>query len=143
MKRVALTPLGCKLNQYETEAIASGLEKRGWQRVNFGEPADLCLIDTCTVTQQADYSSRQAIYKAHRLSPQAKIVVTGCYAQIAKEQLESLSGVGLVLGSDYKDRLPELIEKWFDGQELTLDGKTFREQEDFRVFAHSGHTRAF
>jgi len=143
LKRVALTTLGCKLNQYETEAIASGLEKRGWQRVNFGEPADLCLIDTCTVTQQADYSSRQAIYKAHRLSPQAKIVVTGCYAQIAKEQLESLPGVGLVLGSDYKERLPELIERWFSGQELSLDGKAFNEQEDFRVFALSGHTRAF
>ena len=143
MKKVALTTLGCKLNQYETEAIASGLTKRGWQRVDFAQTADLYVIDTCTVTQQADYSSRQAIYQAHRRSPAAKIVVTGCYAQIAREQLQSLPGVGLVLGSDYKDRLPDLIEEWYSGNELRLNGNAFQEQEDFRASGHSGHTRAF
>ena len=143
MKKVALTTLGCKLNQYETEAIASGLVIRGWQRVEFTQPADLYVIDTCTVTQQADYSSRQAIYQAHRRSPAAKIVVTGCYAQIAREQLQTLPGVGLVLGSDYKDRLPDLIEEWYAGHELALNGNAFQEQEDFRASGHSGHTRAF
>src|SRR5574341_628174 len=143
MKKVALTTLGCKLNQYETEAIASGLVKRGWQRVELSQTADLYVIDTCTVTQQADYSSRQAIYQAHRRSPAARIVVTGCYAQIAKEQLQALPGVGLVLGSDYKDRLPDLIEEWYSGHELRLNGNVFQEQEDFRASGHSGHTRAF
>lgn len=143
MRKVALTTVGCKVNQYETEAIASGLEKRGWERVDFGQLADLYVIDTCTVTQQADYSSRQAVYQAHRRSPRAKIVVTGCYAQIAREQLETLPGVGLVLGSDYKDRLPGLIEEWFSSHNLVLDGQTFTEQEDFRVASLSSHTRAF
>jgi threonylcarbamoyladenosine tRNA methylthiotransferase MtaB len=143
MRRVALITLGCKLNQYETEAIASGLEKRGWQRVEFNQPADLYVIDTCTVTQQADYSSRQAIYQANRRVTGAKIVVTGCYAQIAREQLQSLPGVGLVIGSDYKDRLPDLIEEWYAGRELKLNGNSFQEQEDFRVTSHAGHTRAF
>src|SRR4030067_1105899 len=143
MKKVALTTLGCKLNQYETEAIASGLVKRGWQRVEFTQPADLYVIDTCTVTQQADYSSRQAIYQAHRRSPAAKIVVTGCYAQIAREQLQSLPGVGLVLGSDYKDRVPDLFEEWYSGNELRLNGNALQEQEDFRASGHAGHTRAF
>ncbi len=143
MKKVALTTLGCKLNQYETEAIASGLVKKGWHRVNFTQPADLYVIDTCTVTQQADYSSRQAIYQANRRAPEAKIVVTGCYAQIAREQLQTLPGVGLIVGSDYKDRLPDLIEEWYAGNPLNLNGDSFREQEDFRASGHSGHTRAF
>ena len=143
MKKVALTTLGCKLNQYETEAIASGLVKRGWQRVAFSQSAYLYVIATCTVTQPADYSSRQAIYQAHRRSPIAKIVVTGCYAQIANEQLQSLPGVGLVLGSDYKDRLPEIIEEWYSGKPVILNGDAFQEQEDFRASGHAGHTRAF
>ncbi|OGC78382.1 MAG: tRNA (N(6)-L-threonylcarbamoyladenosine(37)-C(2))-methylthiotransferase MtaB [candidate division Zixibacteria bacterium RBG_16_50_21] len=143
MRRVALTTLGCKLNQYETEAIACGLQKRGWQRVEFNQPADLYVIDTCTVTQQADYSSRQAIYQANRKAPEAKIVVTGCYAQIAKEQLQALPGVGLVVGSDYKDRLPDLIEEWYAGKTLEPNGNAFQEQKDFRVSTHTGHTRAF
>ncbi|MCI0532193.1 MAG: tRNA (N(6)-L-threonylcarbamoyladenosine(37)-C(2))-methylthiotransferase MtaB [candidate division Zixibacteria bacterium] len=148
MPKVSLTTIGCKLNQYETEAIASGLVRRGWEKVPFSQNADLCVINTCTVTNQADQSSRQAISQAHRRSPQAKIVVTGCYAQIAREQLKELPGVGLVIGSDYKDRLPNVIEDWLAGRpekelESERAGTAYVEQKEFSAENHIGHTRAF
>ncbi len=95
--KVALFTVGCKLNQYETQAMAEELEGCGFERVDFSTPADMYIINTCTVTKESDYSSRQAIYRARRRSPEAKIVVTGCYAQLEKEFLEKLPGVSLVV----------------------------------------------
>jgi len=107
--RLALFTIGCKVNQYETEAIAEKLETLGFERVDFREQADVYVINTCTVTGESDRSSRQAIYRANRRSPDAKIVVTGCYAQLEKEYLESLPGVSLVVMQENKGRLPSLI----------------------------------
>ncbi|MGB7062809.1 MAG: tRNA (N(6)-L-threonylcarbamoyladenosine(37)-C(2))-methylthiotransferase MtaB [Candidatus Zixiibacteriota bacterium] len=107
--RVALFTIGCKVNQYETEAIAERLEALGFERVDFREKADVYVINTCTVTGESDRSSRQAIYRARRKSPDAKIIVTGCYAQLEKEYLERLPGVSLVVKQEEKGRLPALI----------------------------------
>jgi threonylcarbamoyladenosine tRNA methylthiotransferase MtaB len=107
--RVALFTIGCKVNQYETEAIAEKLEALGFERVDFREKADVYVINTCTVTGESDRSSRQAIYRAKRRSPDAKIIVTGCYAQLEKEYLQSLPEVSLVVKQEDKGRLPALI----------------------------------
>ncbi len=107
--RVALFTIGCKVNQYETEAIAEKLEALGFERVDFREKADVYVINTCTVTGESDRSSRQAIYRAKRKSPDAKIIVTGCYAQMEKEFLEGLPGVSMVVKQEDKGSLPALI----------------------------------
>jgi threonylcarbamoyladenosine tRNA methylthiotransferase MtaB len=141
--RVALFTVGCKLNQYETQAIAEKLEECGFERVDFSVPAEVYVINTCTVTRESDHSSRQAIYRARRRSPHAKIVVTGCYAQLEKEFLESLPGVSLVVRQQEKGDLINQIVNLFGGKTLKLR----EEKKDegffgFRVSKHAKHTRA-
>jgi threonylcarbamoyladenosine tRNA methylthiotransferase MtaB len=141
--KVALFTVGCKLNQYETQAIAEQLEECGFERVDFSQPAEIYVINTCTVTKESDYSSRQAIYRAKRRSPQAKIIVTGCYAQMEKEFLEKLPGVSLVVKQNQKGELVNLVANLFGDNSITLKEK---EKEDeffgFRVCKHAKHTRA-
>src|SRR4030042_6844842 len=108
-RKVALYTVGCKLNQYETEWMGESLEKAGFKRVGFSEQADLYIINTCTVTAQSDYSSRQAIHRAFRRSPGSKIVVVGCYSEIEPELLKRLPGVCLLLGNDGKKKIGEII----------------------------------
>jgi threonylcarbamoyladenosine tRNA methylthiotransferase MtaB len=138
--KVGLFTIGCKVNQYETEAIAENLEALGFERVDFSEKADVYIINTCTVTGESDRSSRQAIYRARRRSPDAKIVVTGCYAQTDKEYLESLPGVSLVVKQQDKGRLPSLIAQLF-GQGAGVQ-KGEDEFFDFSVRGLAKHTRA-
>jgi threonylcarbamoyladenosine tRNA methylthiotransferase MtaB len=141
--KVALFTVGCKLNQYETQAIAEELEECGFERVDFPQPADIYVINTCTVTKESDYSSRQAIYRAKRRSPQAKIIVTGCYAQLEKELLEKLPGVSLVVKQDQKGELAHLIASLFgDHTTKTKEKNKADEFFGFRVCKHAKHTRA-
>ncbi len=141
--KVALFTVGCKLNQYETQAIAEELEECGFERVDFSVPAEIYVINTCTVTKESDHSSRQAIYRARRRSPQAKIVVTGCYAQLEKEFLESLPGVSLVVTQQEKGDIINLTANLLGDQTVGLR----EEKKDdgffgFRVSKHAKHTRA-
>jgi len=108
-RKFALFTVGCKLNQYETEWMGECLEKAGFKRVDFSEQADLYIINTCTVTAQSDYSSRQAIYRVFRRSPNSKIAVVGCYSEIEPDFLKKLPGVILVLGNEKKKRIGEII----------------------------------
>ncbi|MCJ7459481.1 MAG: tRNA (N(6)-L-threonylcarbamoyladenosine(37)-C(2))-methylthiotransferase MtaB [candidate division Zixibacteria bacterium] len=108
-RKVALFTVGCKLNQYETEWMGESLEKAGFVRVGFSEQADLYIINTCTVTAQSDYSSRQAIYRAFRRSPGSKIAVVGCYSEVEPDLLNKLPGVALVLGNEEKKSIGEVI----------------------------------
>jgi threonylcarbamoyladenosine tRNA methylthiotransferase MtaB len=141
--KVALFTVGCKLNQYETQAIAEQLEECGFERVDFSQPAEIYVINTCTVTKESDYSSRQAIYRARRRAPQAKIIVTGCYAQMEKEFLEKLPGVSLVVKQDQKGELVNLVTNLFGDDSIKPKEK---EKEDeffgFKVCKHAKHTRA-
>jgi threonylcarbamoyladenosine tRNA methylthiotransferase MtaB len=141
--KVALFTVGCKLNQYETQAIAEELEECGFQRVDFSLPAEIYVINTCTVTQESDYSSRQAIYRAKRRSPQAKIIVTGCYAQMEKEFLEKLPGVSLVVKQNQKGSLANLIASLFGDHTIKhKEGKKDNEFFGFKVSEYAKHTRA-
>jgi threonylcarbamoyladenosine tRNA methylthiotransferase MtaB len=141
--KVALFTIGCKLNQYETQAIAEQLEECGFERVDFSQPAEIYVINTCTVTKESDYSSRQAIYRAKRKSPQAQIIVTGCYAQLEKGFLEKLPGVSLVIKQDQKGELANLVANLF-GDDSTKPKQKKKEDEffGFRVCKHAKHTRA-
>ena len=93
MKKYKITTLGCKVNQYESEAISRELESSQWHKAGNDDPADVCIINTCTVTQKASTQSRQAVRQAVRANPKARIIVTGCYAQTAADELNKIEGV--------------------------------------------------
>lgn len=107
--KVGLTTLGCKVNQYESAALAEDLQQRDYVLVPFNCFADVYIINTCTVTAFSDFQSRQSIRRAHRANPQAKIIVTGCYAQIAAADIAKIEGVTLVVGNDRKNAIPDLL----------------------------------
>ena len=111
-RKIACFTLGCKLNYAETSAIVERLHEEGAETVHEGETADICLVNTCSVTEVADHKCRQQISKMTRRHPGALVVVTGCYAQLKPEQVAGLDGVDLVLGSEEKVRLvPEIIKR--------------------------------
>ncbi len=108
-KRAVYFTLGCKLNFAETATVAERLAALGVVRAKKGEAADICYINTCSVTEVADHKCRQAIHKLIRQHPAAFVVVTGCYAQLKPEDIRKIPGVGLVLGAKEKGRAVEMI----------------------------------
>jgi len=109
MPRVALHTLGCKLNYAETSAIGKQFLDRGYEIVELGEPADVCVINTCSVTARANRECRQIIRRALRTATDPVVVVTGCYAQLEPEEVASIDGVDLVLGSREKNKIFEHV----------------------------------
>ncbi|HPK54054.1 MAG TPA: tRNA (N(6)-L-threonylcarbamoyladenosine(37)-C(2))-methylthiotransferase MtaB [Smithellaceae bacterium] len=107
--KIGLATLGCKVNQYESAAIAEDLRKNNCLLVPFNAQADVYIINTCTVTALSDFQSRQLIHRAHRNNPQAKILVTGCYAQISPGDIAKLAGVSLVVGNGMKNKIAALL----------------------------------
>ena len=129
-KKAAYCTLGCKLNFAETSSIAKTLEKAGFRTAKEGEKADICIVNTCSVTETADRKCRQAIRRIMHEHPGAFIVVTGCYAQLKPQQLAEIEGVDLVLGADEKGRLLDYLgtlEKQSKGVALTTPTKDIRE----------------
>ncbi|MBO5819191.1 MAG: tRNA (N(6)-L-threonylcarbamoyladenosine(37)-C(2))-methylthiotransferase MtaB [Bacteroidales bacterium] len=109
-KTVVIQTLGCKLNFAESAAMLQLLEQKGYRQVKMGEEADLCIINTCSVTETADQKDRQTIHKLVRMYPQAFVAVCGCYAQLKPQEIANIPGVDLVLGADFKMELADLIE---------------------------------
>ncbi|MDI6791250.1 MAG: tRNA (N(6)-L-threonylcarbamoyladenosine(37)-C(2))-methylthiotransferase MtaB [bacterium] len=109
MKTVAFRTLGCKLNQYETQIIRQMLIEANFSVVSFDSPADLYIINTCTVTNRSDCKSRQAIRQAVRRTQDPKVIVTGCYAQTNSKEISQIPGVGLVIGNSEKWRILEYL----------------------------------
>src|SRR5688572_18225374 len=100
-----LVTLGCKVNQYETQHVKEALEAVGYREAQGGEPADVCVVNTCTVTREGDAKSRQLVRRLHRQNPRARIVVMGCYATRDPEAVGRLPGVARVITD--KARLAE------------------------------------
>jgi len=115
MKRVAIRSIGCKLNTHEGE-ILKELLREEFRLVRWSEVADYYVLNTCTVTVKADARARNYIRNAHRRNPDAKIVVTGCYAQTRSEDLERLPEASLILGNREKDRIPEFLRRLESGE---------------------------
>ena len=107
-RSAAVTTLGCKVNTYESNVIAQGLRERGWSLVDDQKPADLYVVNSCTVTAEADKQTRQQIRKLLKNNPEAIVVVTGCYAQMNPSALSQIKGVRLVIGNDHKFSIPEI-----------------------------------
>ncbi len=110
-KKAAYFTLGCKLNFAETSTIGKMLSNRGIRRVQPGEIADICVINTCSVTELADKKCRQAIRRIAKQHPGAPVVVTGCYAQLKPEEVAAIEGVDLVLGTEQKMLIPEHLDQ--------------------------------
>ena len=115
-RTVAFATLGCRLNQVDGQEMQAALDANGFRAVPFGEPADVVVINTCTVTARADFSDRQTIQRAVRGNPGARVVVTGCWAQTDPETVARVRGVDLVVGNADKGRLPEMVADLLDGQ---------------------------
>jgi threonylcarbamoyladenosine tRNA methylthiotransferase MtaB len=108
MGSFAITTLGCKVNRYESESISEQLLGQGWTAANESARADLCIVNTCTVTGKAATQSRQAVRRLMRAHPGSLVVVTGCYAQVAPEVFTFMEGVHHVVGTSLKDQIPRL-----------------------------------
>ena len=110
IRRVSFHTLGCKLNQAETDALAALFRRRGYEVVPFREDADLAIINTCTVTGEADAKSRQVIRQAVQASPWGRVAAVGCYAQVGPREVAALEGVDLVLGTREKHQVLDLLK---------------------------------
>jgi len=144
MKRVSFVTLGCKTNQFETAAMDEALRKEGFVVVAAGEAADICVINTCTVTARTDAESRRLIRRAHRENPAAAIVVTGCYSQLSPEIFREFPGVSLIIGNSEKRELVGLLREAEKGQLVRVaDISREREAAPMPLESFSEHTRAF
>lgn len=109
-RRVALCNLGCKVNDFDTESIKACFVQAGYEAVDFSESADVYVVNTCTVTHLGDRKSRQMLRKARRKNPDAVIVATGCYAQVAPEEVEKLEEVDIVVGTQHRAAIVNYVE---------------------------------
>ncbi|WPU64723.1 tRNA (N(6)-L-threonylcarbamoyladenosine(37)-C(2))-methylthiotransferase MtaB [Peredibacter starrii] len=139
-KKVSFHTLGCRLNFSESGSIAQGFVDRGYEVVEFGNQADVVFLNTCTVTDGADSTCRNLIRKAQASSPEAKIVVAGCYAQMEADKIKNMQGVDLILGTSEKYKVFDYLDSEAD-QEVHID-----KSSDFWGAATTladSHTRAF
>ncbi|HZV80835.1 MAG TPA: tRNA (N(6)-L-threonylcarbamoyladenosine(37)-C(2))-methylthiotransferase MtaB, partial [Geobacteraceae bacterium] len=145
LKKVAITTLGCKTNQFESAAMTEALERDGYQLVPFAEGADIYIVNTCTVTARTDAESRRLIRRASRWNPEGKIVVTGCYAQLAADDLKELPGVALVMGNREKGGVTALLQELDGGRPRVVVAEIAAEREmaPLSLESFAEHTRAF
>ena len=137
-KRAAYYTLGCKLNFSETSTFGKMLSELGVLTAKKGEAADICLINTCSVTDVADHKCRQAIHRMVRENPGAFVVVTGCYAQLAPERIAKIDGVDLVLGSNEKANLVQFLSDGFIARDAVASNRTDAETDGGRSLSING-----
>lgn len=110
VKKVAFCSLGCKVNQYETNAMAQKFIEHGYEVVEFDEYADVYIVNTCTVTNVADRKSRQMLRRAKEINKDATLVACGCYAQVAKDELKKIPEIDLIIGNNEKNDIIQIVE---------------------------------
>jgi len=146
MTTVAIGTLGCKVNQFESEALMASLKERGFRLVNFEEGADITIINTCTVTHRADFQSRQMVRRAFRSNPNSLIIVTGCYSQLEPEVFARMEGIGHLLGNKEKNQIPDLLPLMQKGEFPRIRVSDIWKEtlfSDTPVHSFHCHTRAF
>lgn len=146
MKKVSFLTLGCKVNQYETEAMTELFTNRGYEVVPHGEYSDIFIINTCTVTNQSDRKSRQAIGKVKKLNEDAIIAMVGCYVQIKPEEVSKIDGVDVVLGTNNKSQIVDACERAITEKRVinVVDEiKNDKDFEELEIFNQSEMTRAY
>lgn len=145
--KISFTTLGCKLNFAESSALGKALIARGHTRALKGEEADICIINTCSVTDAADHKDRQMIHRIRRQNPNAILIVTGCYAQLKPDEIAHIEGVDYVLGQNEKFNLPDFIEHIelkVESLKLNVYTSAIREIDDFYgAYSKDDRTRCF
>ncbi|WP_029523191.1 tRNA (N(6)-L-threonylcarbamoyladenosine(37)-C(2))-methylthiotransferase MtaB [Persephonella sp. KM09-Lau-8] len=133
--KVAFSTLGCRMNHFETSAMEEEFENKGYILSEFEDRADIYVINTCTVTNDADRTSRKTIRQAKRRNPEAIVVATGCYAQVSPEELAKMEEVDLVIGNSHKTAVLELVEQYINErrQDKVFIDNIFRKNE-FETF---------
>jgi threonylcarbamoyladenosine tRNA methylthiotransferase MtaB len=145
MKKVAFCTLGCKVNQYETEAMTSLFKNRGYEIASFQDICDIYVINTCTVTGEGERKSRQMIRRAHSANPKSIIVVTGCMSQVSPEKVAQIEGVSIVMGTSERARIVEIVEEYIEKNQKPQieDIMKKREYEEMHISSYEDKTRAF
>jgi len=147
MRKVAAYTLGCKVNQYETEAVLGSLMTEGYQVVDFDKYADIYIINTCTVTGLADRKCRQILRKAKKINPQAVVVAMGCYSQIAANEVSNIKDVNIVIGTNGRSLLAQMLSSpsvSCDSQIICVENiMNIRKFEELGLETYTEHTRAF
>ena len=148
-KTVAFCTLGCKVNQYETDAMRGSFEAEGYEVKEFSQEASVYVINTCTVTNMADRKSRQMMHRAKKKNPDG-IIAVGCYVQAAKEQLEEDTLIDLVIGNNMKSQVVQIVEQYIQDNRHTEDRDAYvadiahsHEYETMHIETVSEHTRAY
>ncbi|MDU2830528.1 MAG: tRNA (N(6)-L-threonylcarbamoyladenosine(37)-C(2))-methylthiotransferase MtaB, partial [Anaerococcus sp.] len=143
-KTFNIKTLGCKVNQYESEAIEELFKKRGFEKKE--KNADIYVINTCTVTNMSDRKSRQTISKARKENKDAIIAVIGCYSQVKADEVKEIDGVDIILGSRNKEEVVDLCENFIKNNEKMEDVEEFsigEEIENLEISNQSDMTRAY
>ena len=140
MKKVAFITLGCKVNQYETNAMAQEFLRKGYEVVEHTDFADIYVINTCTVTNMSDRKSRQMLRRVKELNKDAIIVACGCYVQVAKSELEKIEEVDLILGNNEKKNIVEFVEEFERTNKKELKIEDVMYQKEFVEFGDVVYT---
>ncbi len=144
-QQVSIYTLGCKVNQYESEAFAEALEEAGYTVLQGGKDSAVCIINTCTVTGESDRKCRQTIRHALKDNPNAYIIVTGCFAQISPEVIEEMEGVDCIIGNRNKLQVVEMAKSALEGKKNKFTSVTSLSGADYEEMqvARSERTRAY
>ena len=149
MKKVSFYTLGCKVNQYETNAMAQKFKEAGYKIVDMNyDISDICIVNTCTVTNMSDRKSRHSLRRVKEKNPSAIIAAVGCYAQVAKNDLEKMSEIDIVLGNEEKANIVQYVEKFMENHNENKlieieDIASKKEFEDMGQITYTEKTRAF
>ena len=146
MKSVAFCTLGCKVNQYETDAMEELFQKSGYAIRDFHEAADVYVINTCTVTNMADRKSRQMLHRARKKNPDAVIVAAGCYVQASAETIEADTAIDLIVGNNRKGQIVDMVEEFMERHNRAVNLIDINHTSDYETLGItrvSEHTRAY
>lgn len=144
-KTFSILTLGCKVNQYESEAMSELFEKEGYRQVENEDFSDVYIVNTCTVTNLSDRKSRQFIRRAKRQNPDAVVAVVGCYSQVSPEEVKKIKGVDVVIGTTDRNKIVNLVEEAKSGEKIDIvrDLKDVREFHNTTNFDSNNRTRAY
>ena len=146
MKTVAFHTLGCKVNTYETEAMQQLMESAGYRCVEFGERADVYIVNTCSVTNIADRKSRQMLHRARKINEDAIVVAAGCYVESAKNKIDEDLSIDIIVGNNNKNDIVNIINEYLQDKiknKFIIDINKETEYEEFNISKINDHTRAF
>ncbi|MEG1636180.1 MAG: hypothetical protein RR324_01580 [Cellulosilyticaceae bacterium] len=147
MKKAAFYTLGCKVNQYDTEAVVEAFKAADYEIVSFNEYADVYLVNTCTVTHLSDRKCRQALRKTKKVNPNSILIAMGCYAQSAKEKIkEEVEEVDIIVGTNHRSQIVKLVEEYNETQVFNNTVANIMDVEEFeelKISAMDEHTRVY